>query len=177
MNLVAWLIVVCEISFWVFIIAGLVTRYIFNQKKAGLLLLAMTPLVDVVLFIVTGIDIYRGAVPTIAHSIAPLYIAISIVYGKSMIRWADERFLYYVKREGPKPKRRIGMDYAKHSMKGSLQHVLAYMIGGAMLLFMIYYIGTDVDTTELWATLRVWGIIVIIDNAISISYFIWPRKA
>ncbi|MDY0394484.1 hypothetical protein RWE15_08540 [Virgibacillus halophilus] len=106
MNFVAWTIVACEIGFWIFIISGLVTRYIFNQKRIGLFLLAMTPLVDVALLIVTSIDIYSGATATIAHSIAPLYIAISVVYGKSMIRWADERFLYYVKRQGPKPERK-----------------------------------------------------------------------
>ncbi|MGM8216269.1 hypothetical protein ACLIA0_11925 [Bacillaceae bacterium W0354] len=176
MNFIAWTIVACEIGFWVFIIAGLVTRYIFNQKKVGLFLLAMTPVVDLILIIVTGIDIYQGAVPTIAHGIAPIYIAISIIFGKSMIKWADERFLYYVKREGAKPVRRIGIDHAKHSMKGSLQHVLAFIIGGAMLLFMIYYIGNNTDTMALQETLKVWGVIVIIDIVISISYFIWPRE-
>lgn len=93
-----------------------------------------------------------------------------------MIRWADERFLYYVKREGTKPLRRTGIDHAKHSMKGSLQHVLAYIIGGAMLLFMIYYIGNNADTTALQDLLKFWGVIVVIDNAISVTYFIWPRK-
>lgn len=176
MNFVAWTIVACEVGFWVFIIAGLVTRYIFNKKKMGLILLAMTPVVDLVLFIVTGVDLSRGAEPTFAHAIAPIYIAVSIVFGKSMIRWADERFLYYVKREGPKPPRRLGMDYAKHSMKSSLQHVLSFVIGGAMLLFMIYYMGTKVDTSTLQDTLQLWVIIVIVDVAFSATYFIFPRE-
>lgn len=176
MNFIAWTIIACEIGFWVFIIAGLVTRYIFNKRKLGLVLLAMTPVVDLLLFIVTGLDIYRGAVPTFAHAIAPIYIAVSIVYGKSMIRWADERFLYYVKREGTKPIRRIGMDYAKHSMKGSLQHVLAFIIGGAMLLLIVNYIGNKTDTSILQETLRLWGIVVIVDLVFSITYFIFPRK-
>lgn len=177
MNFVAWTIVACEIGFWVFVIGGLVTRYLLNQKRLGLFLLAMTPVVDLLLLIVTSIDIYRGAPATIAHGIAPIYLAVSIVYGKSMIRWADERFVYYVKRQGPKPRRRIGMEYAKHSMKESLKHVLAFMIGGAMLLGMIAYIGDADKTEELIGILKVWGIVVLIDNAISISYFIWPRKA
>ncbi|UOQ86893.1 hypothetical protein [Gracilibacillus salinarum] len=176
MHIVAWLIVACEIGFWIFIIAGLVTRYLFNKEKAGLFLLAMTPIVDLVLLVVTSIDVYRGAEITGAHSIAPIYLAISIVYGKSMIRWADERFLYYVKREGPKPIRRIGMDYAKHSMKGSLQHVLAYLIGGVLLLLMIFYIGKPSETEILWRTLQVWGIVVLIDIVISVTYFISPLK-
>lgn len=176
MNFIAWVIVAVEISFWIFIIAGLITRYIFNRKKAGIFLLAMTPIVDLVLLVVTSIDVYRGAEITLAHSIAPIYLAVSLVYGKFMVQWADERFLYYVKREGPKPIRRIGMDFAKHSMKGSLQHVLAYIIGGALLLFMIFYIGDSSKTEILWGTLKLWGVVVLIDNAISITYFIWPRK-
>lgn len=136
----------------------------------------MIPIVDLVLIVVTSIDIYRGAEITLAHSIAPIYLAVSLVYGKTMINWADARFLYYVKREGPKPIRKIGMDFAKISMKGSMQHVLAYIIGGALLLFMIFYIGDSSKTEILWGTLKLWGIIVLIDNAISITYFIWPRK-
>lgn len=176
MNLVAWTIVACEIGFWVFIIGGLIARYLFRLEKVGLIILAMTPVIDLVLIIVTGIDMYRGATPTIAHSIAPAYLALSVIFGKDMIRWADERFVYYIKRQGEKPERKIGMAYAKHSMKGSLKHVLAYIFGGAILLLMIFYIGNDVKAEELWATLKIWGIIVGLDVAISMSYFIWPRK-
>ncbi|WP_076571044.1 MULTISPECIES: hypothetical protein [Salimicrobium] len=175
MNFIAWVIVACEIAFWIFIIAGLVTRYVFSQRKAGLFLLAMTPIVDLVLIVFTSIDIYREAEITVAHSIAPIYLAISLVYGKSMIQWADDRFLYYVKRSGPRPERKIGMDFAKHSLKGSLQHILAYIIGGALLLIMIFYIRDSSNTGVLWRTLQTWGIVVLVDNAISISYFIWPR--
>ncbi|MDY0394483.1 hypothetical protein RWE15_08535 [Virgibacillus halophilus] len=49
------------------------------------------------------------------------------------------------------------MDYAIHSMKGSLLHVLAYVIGGAMLLGMILCIGDSGKTAELWNTLKYWG--------------------
>ena len=64
-----------------------------------------------------------------------------------MIRWADERFLYYVKKQGEKPVRKPGLAYAKHSMKGSLQHVLAFLMGGAFLFIMIYVID-DLSKTE-----------------------------
>lgn len=177
MNYIAWIIVACEIAFWIFIIAGLVTRYIYNKKKAGLFLLAMTPIVDLFLLVFTSFDIYRGAEITLAHGIAPIYLAISIVFGKSMIQWADERFLYYIKRVGPKPIKRIGMDFAKHNMKGALKHILAYIVGGVLILLMIFYIG-DLDKTEiLWRILGIWGVVLVIDILISLSYFIWPKKS
>jgi CTP:molybdopterin cytidylyltransferase MocA len=39
----------CEIGFWVLLAAGMVTRYLLRRPKAGLVLLAGVPLVDVLL--------------------------------------------------------------------------------------------------------------------------------
>src|SRR5690606_21338066 len=113
--------------------AGLITRYIFNRKRLGLFFLALTPVLDLFLLIVTANDLYNGATATQVHALAAIYLGVSIAFGKSMIRWADERFVYYIKKQGTKPVRRSGFDYAKHSMKGTLQHVLAFIIGGAFL--------------------------------------------
>ncbi len=92
-----------------------------------------------------------------------------------MIRWADERFLYYVKKQGTKPVRKSGLAYAKHSMKGSLQHVLAFLIGGAFLFIMINVIDDPSKTEALSNMLQLWALILVIDFVISASYFIWPR--
>ncbi|WOV83633.1 hypothetical protein PGH26_12180 [Sporosarcina jeotgali] len=177
MNWIAAIIIACEISFWAVILAGLVTRYLFKKKKLGLFILALIPLIDLTLFIVTAADLYRGATATVAHSIAPLYIGISLAFGKSMIQWADERFQYYVTKEGPKPIRRTGYAHAIHSMKGSLRHVLAFAIGALMILFVVWYINTPEQTAEYQNTLKLWTLILIADIIISASYFIWPRTA
>lgn len=87
MNFVAWMIVACEIMFWIVIILGLVTRYVFNRKKLGLFLMALTPVIDLILLIITTFDLYRGATATVSHGIAAVYIGISIGFGKSMIDW------------------------------------------------------------------------------------------
>ncbi|MGN7386187.1 hypothetical protein [Sporosarcina sp. SAFN-015] len=175
MNFIAWIIIACEIGFWVVIAAGLVTRYIFNKKRLGLFFLALTPVIDLLLLIVTANDLYNGATATQVHAIAAIYLGVSVAFGKSMIRWADEKFLYYVKKQGSKPVRKHGLAYAKHSMKGSLQHVLAFIIGGAFLFLMIYLIDDPSKTEALSGMLKVWAIVLGIDFAISVSYFIWPR--
>lgn len=175
MNFIAWAIVACEIGFWVIILAGLVTRYLFNRKRLGLFFLALTPVIDLVLLIVTVADLYNGSVATQVHAIAAVYLGVSIAFGKSMIRWADERFLYYIKKQGTKPEKKTGYAYARHSMKGSLQHVLAYIIGGTFLFAMIYFVGDAGKTEALFQMLKLWTVIVAIDIAISLSYFIWPR--
>ncbi|WP_301110001.1 hypothetical protein [Sporosarcina sp.] len=175
MNFIAWTIVACEIGFWVVILAGLITRYLFKKKRLGLFFLALTPVIDLLLLIVTASDMYNGAVATQVHAIAAIYLGVSIAFGKSMIRWADVRFLYYIKKQGSKPEKKTGYAHARHSMKGSLQHVLAFIIGGAFLAGMIYFVA-DADKTEaLFQMLKLWAVILAIDIGISLSYFIWPR--
>ncbi|MBG9582404.1 membrane protein, partial [Bacillus thuringiensis] len=60
MNVIAWLIVACEIGFWIVITLGLLTRYILKKNKLGLFFLALTPVIDLILLVVTGVDLYRG---------------------------------------------------------------------------------------------------------------------
>lgn len=176
MNLIAWSIVACEVGFCIVILLGLIARYLFNRERLGFFFLALVPILDLILILITAFDIGRGAKPTAAHAIAPLYLAVSVMFGKSMIRWADERFRYYLKREGPKPLRRTGMDYAWHSFKGTLRHAGAFVIGGALLLAMMLYIGDPAKTEVFWQVLKTWVLVLGIDFAISVSYFIWQRK-
>jgi hypothetical protein len=175
MNLVAWTIVVCEIGFWVVILLGLLVRYMFKREKLGLFFLALTPVIDLVLLIVTAVDLYNGAIANRFHALSAIYLGVSIAFGKSMIRWTDERFLYYVKKQGTRPIRKTGMDYAYHSMKGSILHLLAYAIGAVIIVGMIYFIDDPTRTKVLSGTLELWLFILGIDFAISISYFIWQR--
>lgn len=175
MNFIAWTIVACEIGFWVVILSGLITRYFFNKKRLGLFFLALTPVIDLLLIIVTATDMYNGATATQVHAIAAIYLGISVAFGKSMIQWADERFLCYIKKQGTKPQKKTGYAHARHSLKGSLQHVLAFIIGGAFLAGMIYFVA-DADKTEaLLQMLKLWALVAAIDVGISLSYFIWPR--
>ncbi|MCR2821462.1 hypothetical protein [Lederbergia panacisoli] len=177
MNSVAWLIVASEIGFWVLIILGLVTRYILKLKKLGLILLALTPVIDLILLIATSVDLYRGATATVAHALAAIYIGVSIAFGKSMIQWADIRFQYYITKQGPKPKRQYGMDYAKHYFKSWVQHVIAFIIGAGFLVGLIFFIDDASRTEVLAGFLKVWTLVLGIDFAISMSYFISPKKA
>jgi hypothetical protein len=175
-NFIAWVIVACEIAFWVVIGAGLFTRYIWKWQKLGLFFLALTPVVDFILLCVTTIDLYKGATATIAHGIATVYIGVSVAFGKSMIKWADERFQYYVLKQGEKPRKLYGREYAKNYFKGWVRHVMAYMIGASMLLVMICFINDIERTMNLFRILKIWTIVLVIDFIITMSYFIWPKQ-
>ncbi|WCF05835.1 hypothetical protein NDS46_15690 [Paenibacillus thiaminolyticus] len=176
MNVVAWAIVASEIGFWVVILLGLFVRYVLKRQKLGLILLALTPVIDLILLVTTSIDLYGGATATTAHALAAVYIGVSIAFGKDMIAWADERFRYYVARQGAKPPTRYGIEYAKHYLKGWIRHVLAYLIGAGMLFGLIYFIDDASRTEALSGVTRIWTVIVGIDLIIAISNFIWPKK-
>jgi len=177
MNWIVWLIIACEIGFWVFVILGLFTRYILNKQKIGMILLAMSPVVDFILLIATSYDLYRGATATIAHGLAAVYIGVSIGFGKSMIQWADDRFKYYVTKTGEKPVKLYGLAYAKHHFKGWIRHVISYLIGGGMI-GIIYLLVNDFERTEaMIRIIGIWTIVIIVDFLISISYFIFPKKS
>ncbi|GIP40400.1 putative membrane protein YmcC [Paenibacillus sp. J31TS4] len=177
MSFLAWMIIACEIGFWVLIVLGLAARYLLHLDKLGWMLLACTPVVDLALLAATGTDLYRGATATQAHGLAAIYIGVSIAYGKSMIVWADERFRYYVTRKGPKPARRYGMAYAKHYLKSWLRHVLAYLIGAGLLALLIVLVGDEARTEALAGVWKLWTLILGIDLLITVSYFIWPKPA
>ncbi|MEK4827037.1 hypothetical protein NSS71_21240 [Niallia sp. FSL W8-0951] len=176
MNFVAWMIVASEIGFWIVIILGLLIRYVFKREKLGFFFLALTPVIDLLLLITTSLDMYRGATATTAHAIAAVYIGVSIAFGKDMIKWADERFRYYVAKQGAKPISLFGMAYAKHYLKSWGKHLLAYAIGAGILLGLIFFIKDTARTEALDGVLKLWTVVLGIDLIIAISNFIWPKK-
>ncbi|OCA80886.1 hypothetical protein [Pseudobacillus wudalianchiensis] len=176
MDVMVWLIAACEIAFWAAIISGLTARYICKRKKLGLWLLALTPLIDFILMVVTGVDLASGATATQAHALAAVYIGVSIAFGKSMIQWADERFLYYIVKQGSKPPRRYGVDYAKRYFSGWLRHAAAYLIGGVLLAGMIFFIADPSRTEALSGITRIWSLVLGIDFLIAMSFFVWPKR-
>lgn len=177
MNLIAWAIIACEALFWIVLLLGLVARYTLNKPKLGFALLALTPVIDLLLLAATGIDLYRGAVATRAHALAAVYISVSVIFGKSMIAWADERFRYYVLKQGHLPAKKYGMAYSVHYAKGTVKHALSFLLGAGILYGLVFLIDDPARTDALSAVAKTWALILGIDGVIMVTYFIWPRKA
>ncbi len=177
MNLIAWAIIACEVLFWIVLLLGLVVRYLLNKPKLGFALLALTPVVDLLLLAATGIDLYRGAVATRAHALAAVYISVSIIFGKGMVAWADERFRYYVLKQSSLPAKKYGMAYSVHYAKGTVKHAVAFLLGAGILYGLVYLIDDPARTDALSGVAKLWALVLGIDGIIMITYFIWPRKA
>jgi len=175
---IGWLIIACEVGFWVIVLAGLMTRYVWKKKKAGAVLLLLTPVVDLILLAATILDIRQGAEANFMHGLAAVYIGATVAFGHRMIKWADERFAYrFAGGPKPAPKPKAGPEHAAAERNGWYRHLLAWVIGSILLVGMVLLIG-DWDRSEALRSLIVgWAIVLGIDFVISFSYTLWPRKS
>lgn len=175
--MIVTLIIICEIGFWVLLAAGLSLRYLARMPKAGLAVLLCEPLLEVVLLVVTAIDLRNGADPDFRHGLAAVYIGFTVAYGHYMIRWADGHFAHRFA-GGPRPVKppRFGMARALHEWKLAARSVLGAGIAVGLLQLAIWY----VDEAGQASSLREWqgrmGTVVVISLIIAASYTIWPKK-
>ncbi|MGE7840895.1 hypothetical protein ACQKNX_08885 [Lysinibacillus sp. NPDC093712] len=173
--MIAW-IITAEIAFWIVILIGLVCRYRFKKPKLSIIFFALTPVIDLLLVLLTAMDLRAGTPASISHGIAAVYIGVSIAYGKTMITWADEKFQQWFLKLPIEKKRLTGLAKGIHEIKMLGLHVIAYVISASLLYAMIVFIGQLTDTSSLLQVMKVWGIILIIDAIISFSYIIFPNK-
>lgn len=167
-------IIGCEIAFWVLIVLGLVARYTLRKPRAGMVLLAMTPVVDLVLLAATAVDLSRGATATVFHGLAAAYIGFSVAYGHTMIAWADTRFAHRFA-NGPAPVKRYGRDYTIGCWKDVARTTLAAAVAAGLLRLVTLLVDGAADLSALTSFSGVLGLIVVVDLVWAISYTFWPR--
>lgn len=134
-NPIALAIVACEIGFWVLLGLGLLVRYVFRARRLSTVLLIGVPVVDVVLLVVTALDLRRGAEVTAFHGLAAIYLGISVALGHRMVRWADRWFAYRFA-GGPRPTKppKSGPARSAHEWKLFGLVVLGGLLAAAVLL-------------------------------------------
>jgi hypothetical protein len=162
-------IAACEIGFWVLLAAGLATRYLFRLPKAGMVLLAGVPLVDVVMLVASVIDIQRGGEPSFKHSLAAIFIGVSVGFGHQTLKWADKWAAHYLAgapRPVKPPKR--GPERARRERAGWFRHLLAYCVAVGIMagLGVLSGEGYDAALGPAWT----WTIVLVIDAIVSFSY-------
>ncbi|MGG7571442.1 hypothetical protein [Streptomyces sirii] len=175
--MVVTLIIACEVGFWVLLAAGLALRYLAKMPRTGAAVLLMEPVLELVLLIVTAIDLKNGASADWKHGLAALYIGYTVAYGHYTIKWVDGHFLHRFA-GGPPPVKppQYGLARARHEGMLWLRTVLWVAIAVALLQIAIWYVGDDGDI----ASLRDWQgtsmRILIIHGVIAVSYLIWQKK-
>jgi len=174
--MIGLLIAACEIGFWALLLAGLSARYILRRPRLGVVLLAMTPLVDLVLLTATFVDLRAGARATAWHSLAAVYLGVSIAFGHHMIRWADGWFAHRFA-GGPRPSTpRAGAPHARHQRHMWYRHAVAFCIGGALLAGGILLVDDPGRTGMLLMRIQQWAVVLVVDFLWSFSHTLWPRR-
>ncbi|WP_228983877.1 hypothetical protein [Streptomyces sp. DH12] len=176
--MVVTLIVVCEVGFWVLLAAGLATRYLLKMPRTGAALLLCEPLLEVVLLVVTAMDLRSGAEPSWRHGLAALYIGYTVGHGHRTVKWLDghaaHRFGGAPRPQGPP---RYGRARARHEGRLWLGTLLGAAVATLLLWLSVLYVGDPSRTGPLhdWmgAAWRAAGI----HGLIALSYVVWPRKA
>ena len=87
-----WLILACEISFWVVLFLGLAARYLVRRKRLSFILLLGLPVLDLALLGFTALDLGSGTQASFAHGLAAAYVGFTIAFGNIAVSWADQRF-------------------------------------------------------------------------------------
>ncbi|MFF0515722.1 hypothetical protein [Streptomyces sp. NPDC004250] len=176
--MIVTLIIVCEIGFWVLLAAGLSVRYLLRMPRTGMALLLCEPLLEVVLLVVTALDLKNGADPSWKHGLAALYIGYTVGHGHRTVKWLDGHAAHRIG-GAPKPPRppRYGMARARHEGRVWLGTLLAAAVATGLLQIAMWYVDDPSRTTSLeswqytaWRTAGIHGLIAL-------TYAIWPKKA
>ena len=151
-----------EIGFWVAILAGLVARYPLKLKRTGVALLLLTPVIDIVVLVATVIDLRNGATANFVHGLAAVYLGFSVVFGHSMIKWADVRFAHRFAGGPPPPPKPRGREKLRAEWRDWFKCVLACGLAAGVLLLLIVMAGGTAQVDPLWGWLPRLGVVTAI---------------
>ncbi|MEU9357765.1 hypothetical protein AB0D35_06575 [Streptomyces sp. NPDC048301] len=175
--MIVTLIVLCEVGFWVLLAAGLALRYVARKPRLGAAVLLCEPLLEVVLLVVTAVDLRNGAEPDWKHGLAAVYIGFTVALGHSTVKWVDARVAHRFA-GGPPPVRppRYGMARAAHEWRTAAHWSLAAVIAIALLQAAAWYVGEEGDTgsLEMWRGTMLW--VIGINLVIAGSYTLFPKR-
>jgi len=171
------LIVLCEVGFWVLLAAGLGLRYIAKKPRLGAAVLLCEPLLEVVLLVVTAVDLKNGAEPDWKHGLAAVYIGFTVGLGHSVIKWMDAKAAHRFA-GGPAPVKppKYGMARAAHEWRVAGRWTVAAVTAIALLQAAVWYVGGDGDTGSLqvWQQKMLW--VIGINLVVAGCYTVFPKQ-
>lgn len=168
-------IVACEAGFWLVLLAGLGLRYLGGRRRAGGVVLACVPLIDLALLMFTVLHLRSGAAIGPLDGLAAVYLGISAGFGKPMLTWADTKFAHRFA-GGPPPVKppKAGPAHARRERRMWYRHVLAFAVGAVLLIAGAAFVGDRSGPLLTW--IPRWGVVLVIDFLWSFSYTFWPQR-
>lgn len=167
--MILYVIIACEIGFWLLLGAGLISRYLLGRKRLGAAFLISVPLVDVILLAATIIDLRSGAMANFTHGLAAAYLGFSVAFGRSLVRWADVRFAHrFAGGPPPEPKAKYGRERVTREWKEFGRGLLAYVIACALIAGAVVFVGDPARTEALSQSIGLFSIIL------AVWFVFWP---
>ncbi|MFD4798808.1 hypothetical protein [Streptomyces anulatus] len=176
--MIALLVVLCEVAFWVLLAAGLALRYVARKPRLGAAVLLCEPLLEVVLLVVTAIDLKNGAEPDWKHGLAAVYIGFTVGLGHHTVKkvdaWVAHRWF-----RGPAPAKppKYGMARAVHEWRTAARWILAAVVAAGLLQAAIWYVGSGGEISSLRNWQQKMGLVIVINLIIAGGYTVWPKQA
>ncbi|MFE5666993.1 hypothetical protein ACFQ7W_24100 [Streptomyces niveus] len=176
--MIVTLIIICEVGFWVLLGLGLALRYFAGMPRASVAVLLCEPLLEILLLVVTAIDLKNGAEPDWKHGLAAVYIGFSVALGPELIKWADGRFAHRFA-GGPPPVRppKYGKARLVHEWKTAARWIVASAIAMGLLQAAIWYVGSDGETGSLQTWQQKMVFVIGINVVWALGYTLFPKKA
>lgn len=140
--MIAVAVVGCEVGFWVLLGAGLVARYGLRWERTSVMLLACVPLVDLALLALTVVDLRAGGTAGVAHGLAAVYLAFSVVFGHRTIRAVDQRVAHrFTGGPAPRPAPVRGVAGVREAWSSWTRALAAWAVAVVLLLAAVALVG------------------------------------
>jgi hypothetical protein len=150
-----WLIIGCEVAFWVVLGLALTARYVFKHQALNRSLLFALPAVDLLLLVFTALDLRAGTPATFAHGLATVYVGFTVAFGPVLIRWADQHFAHRFAGGPPPAAAPRGWRAVRQELELWLRSIVAWIITVVLLGALIAYIDNEAATSELFSWYRI----------------------
>ena len=148
-----WLIIGCEVAFWVVLFLGLAVRYLWQHRTLSRALLLSLPLIDLILLAVTILDLRAGTVASFAHGLAAAYVGFTIAFGGIAVSWADQHFAHwFMDAPAPAPAPERGWPALRYDLLLWIRCLVAVAITLVLLVVLIALVN-DASATK---ALRGW---------------------
>lgn len=156
---------------------GLFVRFVLNLSTLSKYILLCVPLLDIALLVATIIDLDSGKPAEFAHGLAAAYLGFTVIFGHSIIQWADG-YVSYKFYNGKNLTTTVhGWAYAKYEWGQWLKGLLACVIAAVLLFIAILYIDNPKRTEALteWYSHLFWLLAIWLVGW-PLWYTIFPKK-
>ncbi len=176
-----WLIVSCEIAFWIVLAAALTLRYVLGRRRASYVLLLLLPLVDLFLLAMTSLHLRAGTQATPAHGLAVAYLGFTVAFGPLLVQRTDSWFAFRYA-GGPQPRgfATTGWPAVRDDLKLWLRCIAAWLITLLLLGALIAFIDDETVThpLQMWYRIALGsvGIWFVLGPLWSLVFLSWRRS-